>query len=357
MFSKIYMLGWRDPSLPEKELIGESAEIRRSVTRRPVSPVGKLRVLGRIVGAWRDFYKTALPLKPGLLHCHSVNTLPIGVALMKRFNAPLIYDAHELETDCGQNGRQRVIDKMIERLCIRRASGVLVVSESISDWYALKYGIGPPVVVRNIPMDSPYISSPGQNYWRELFRLPPNALIFIYQGSFARGRRIEQLIRVFSRSSPNRHLIFMGFGALLGEIQHAASLYKNIHYAPAVTSDKILERTAAADVGINGVENICKSYYLSLPNKVFEYLLAGLPVLSGDLPEVKRIVDAGNCGWIVEREDDSAWVNAVNSLTADEIARRKCAAMLFARSLSWESEAKKMLTLYRSALGESVSYS
>ena len=112
--------------------------------------------------------------------------------------------------------------------------------------------------------------------------IPDGDLVFLYQGGLFRARRIEQLLRVFSRAAKDRHVVFMGYGELERMVRSAAATNYNIHFRPAVSPHEVLA-LAGADVGLVGVENVCLSYYYSLPNKFFEEsLLAGVPVLGSD---------------------------------------------------------------------------
>lgn len=289
--------------------------------------------------------------RPWMIHCHGVAMLAAAVLCAWRTRAPLLYDAHELETDAGQRGWQRRFDQWQERLLIHRADAVVVVSDSIADWYAEKYGIRRPTVVRNIPSISGSApAAPNPRLWRDRFGIDDDAVIFIYQGKLTRGRRIEQLLRVFARAGLGRHIVFMGFGDLEPLVRKAAIEHANIHYAEAVPQEAVLSHTAGADVGIHGGENICLSYYYSLPNKFFEYLTAGLGVMVPDWPEVGRIVREHGAGWVVEGDDDDDWVRAVTSLSWDDVRERKQKARQASGNFSWSTEAEKLLQAYQEAL-------
>ena len=111
----------------------------------------------------------------------------------------------------------------------------------------------------------------------------------------------------------------------------------------------MLLHTRGADVGICGVDNVCLSYYYSLPNKLFEYLHAGVPVLVPEWPEMLRIVKEYGCGWLVG-EDDTAWSNAVIRLDRPMITSVAHASRAASAHLLWESEADVLLAAYSAAL-------
>lgn len=285
-----------------------------------------------------------------IVPAHSQYSLPIAVAVSWTSGIPVIYDARELETERnGTRGLRQRVDRILEHLLIRHCSAVLRVSDSIADWYAHAYGIPRPAVVRNIPDIRVQPREPGSRVLRERFGVGEDAVLFLYQGALAPGPRIEQLLRVFATARPDRHLVLMGYGVLEPAIRAAAATYPNIHFQPAVPSSEVLRYTASADVGICGGENVCLSYYYSLPNKLFEYLLSGLPFLVPDWPEMRRIVDADGCGWVVG-ESDAEWQVRVDGLTRDEIATASSAAEAAAPHYSWAREEQVRLDVYRRVL-------
>lgn len=298
-----------------------------------------LELLVRIVLVVKD-------LSPRIIHAHSLYSLPVSIVAGWLFGIPVVYDAHELETERnGSRGARQRFDRVLERALVGRCDAVLCVSDAIADWYAAAYGSPRPTVVRNIPdvrWQGDGASSPAL---RERLGVPEEAMIFLYQGALSPGRRIEQLLRVFATTGSDRHLVIMGYGALEAQVRGAASAHANIHFQPAVPPGEVLLYTASADVGICGGENVCLSYYYSLPNKLFEYLLAGLPILVPDWPEMRRIVDGRGCGWVVGESDDD-WRALIDGLTREGIAARAAAARSAAQLYSWANEEQALLAVY-----------
>jgi glycosyltransferase involved in cell wall biosynthesis len=260
----------------------------------------------------------------------------------------LVYDCHELETERnGLRGINQVVDRWVERALIRRCDAVVVVSESIADWYAGTYGIPRPAVVRNIPDVRGQAAGGDRRIFRERFGIPDEALVFVTQGALFAGRRIEELLRIFERAAPGRHLVVMGYGPLEELVRATAARVPNIHFQPAVPPGEVLRHTQGADVGIHGGENVCLSYYYSLPNKVFEYVLAGVPVLGNDWPEIRRLVAGEGCGWVVAEE---AWQAAVDGLTWEAVAAARARTAAAAARYSWAQEETVLLDVYQKVL-------
>jgi glycosyltransferase involved in cell wall biosynthesis len=289
-----------------------------------------------------------------VIHTHSVSALPVGVVLKWLTGAPVVYDAHELESET--NGLSRFRSKLTrwaERMWIRGADRSITVCDSIADWYADAYSMPRPTVIRNVPLKTSATARPT-TVLRDAHDVPHDAPLFLYQGSLAPGRGIEALLDIFTGFDSHKHLVLMGYGPLEEEIRDAQSSSPNIHFQPAVPPDQVLNYTASADAGLCLIENTCLSYYYSLPNKLFEYLLSGLPVLVNDMPEQRRIVERFQCGWVVPESLDEQKI-LFASIGAEEIAARKEGAANAAESFDWEEEANHLRELYLAIAGNDES--
>jgi N-acetyl sugar amidotransferase len=342
---EVVILGRARDGLPDVERPADQIRLVRLRLHTTKLPAIKLFApLKMWETRWR-YARSVVRLNPDIIQCHGVATLGASVSARRRLpNARLIYDPHELETE--SNGLRQPLKsfrKWSERRLIASCDGVLSVCDSIADWYRDAYRIERPTVVRNIAR-----SQGSRRDGRPLRRrlgIPDSELLFIYQGGLFRGRRVEQLIRVFQQVPRDRHLVFMGYGDLESLVKTAAECCPNIHFHPAVAPDDVLEHTRDADVGLTGVENVCLSYYYSLPNKLFEYMVAGVPFIVPPYPEMTRLVEQYQCGWIAGEDDDS-WARLIASLTADNVADAKAHSMLAASSCSWANEERALIETY-----------
>lgn len=341
--SEVQLAAKWEPGLAENEELAPGVEVHRIRLKTLDFPKSFCWQLLKHAEWKARIVRHACKVRPNLLVAHSLAALPTAVACKRKTGAPLIYDAHELETERnGLRGFRQKADRWIERRLIRECDGVAVVSDSIADWYARSYQIARPEVVRNIPAVQARHPAENSDVWRKRFSIPAGHFVFIYQGGLFKGRRIEQLLRVFAVAQPDRHIVFMGYGEMQAEVEAAAKKYANIHYAPAVKPDEVLQHTAGADVGLVGVANVCLSYYYSLPNKLFEFLLAGIPALMPNYPEMVQAVNGSGCGWTVG-ESDAEWLDAINRLDWSAVKEGKTLAA--AKTFSWEEEEKKFLAL------------
>jgi N-acetyl sugar amidotransferase len=348
VFSEVVLACRWEPGWGRDEEVMTGVRVHRIPMMRG-SSYPKLRRLRRW-SAGQRLRRFGAISKPHLIECHNIETLEWCCAMKRDLRVPLVYAPHELETErLGVPELQRMKERATERSLIKECDAVVVVGEAIADWYAKEYSIARPVVVRNIPLHAGGADPVDAVDLKGQLGIPRNALLFIYQGLLHQGRRVEQFLRVFSRLGPDRHLLFLGYGALAKEVQQRAAKHPNIHFLPAVPPEEVLRFTAGADVGLVGVENVCLSYYYSLPNKLFEYLGAGLPVVAPRFPEISRVVEEGDCGWLVE-DDDDAWHRVLSAIDVQQALAARERARSVAARYSWQDEAKRLTATYRRVL-------
>jgi glycosyltransferase involved in cell wall biosynthesis len=292
----------------------------------------------------------AKELPASCVNVHGLSTLALGVSLKRRHGCKLIYDTHELETKAvAIRGMRRIYSERLERALIHNCDAVICVSDGIADWYANRYGIGRPLVVRNVPdRRSQAVAKTAENI-RARCRVPPDALLFMYQGGITAGRLVERFLEVFGRLSSNRQLVFMGRGELEDAVRQASANHANIHYCPAVPPNEVLAYTVQADVGLVGMENTCLNHWLALPNKFFEYLTAGVPVIVPGFPEMRRVVENYQCGWNWSGSAEEL-ATLIGRLSPDEVKAKNERALAAGRELSWENEEQELLRLYHRLL-------
>jgi glycosyltransferase involved in cell wall biosynthesis len=345
LFAGVEQVGTAAEGLADRE------EDRRGFTR--VRLVGRQRAAGsfleKATAATRWGQRVFAHYRSAHVACinaHSLAVLPLAAKMARHHGARIIYDTHELETETvGAQGLRYPVLKLVERWYIHRASAISVVSPSIADWYALTYGLPRPFVIRNVPGRA---RDDAPAPLRRQLGIAPHAPIFLYQGLLNAGRLVPEFIDAF-RQLPDRHLVLLGFGPLEADVRAAAQAHPNIHFIPAVPADQLLSYTRAADVGLCGVADACLSYRLALPNKLFEYLAAGIPVLAPDLPDIRALMDETGAGWIVPRAD--AWQAAIGGLTDDAIRAARPAAQAAGERHTWDGELPELTRLYAHALG------
>ncbi len=283
-----------------------------------------------------------------ILHCNDLNTLPIGVIIKKFFNksTKIVYDAHEYETETnGLNGMQKTLVKKLEKYLIRYADKTIAVSDAIANEYVKLYDIEKPSLVLNTP---PYKQIQKKDVFRETFDIKKEQTIFLYQGGLSRGRGIEILLDTFKQINDDKSVIvFMGYGVLEDMVATASKEYKNIYFHNAVTPDVLLDYTCSADFGISTIEDCCLSYRYCLPNKMFEYLMAEIPVIVSNLYEMKRLVESNSIGVVTKENTPYGLKEAIQKAVKLDKEELNKNILKVKEIYNWEEQEKVLLEAYR----------
>ncbi|WP_027726390.1 glycosyltransferase family 4 protein [Tuberibacillus calidus] len=345
---EISVCALHEGDLPEEEII-EGIPVRRIKlsTRKyskslPMQMVKYMELRSKIVKLYRN--------KVDIIHCNDILPLPIAVSLKRKSkrDVKIVYDAHEFQTETqklqGKQTRKTLI-YLLEKNLIKKVDKVITVSDGIAEEYAKRYHIPKPALVLNCP----YYDDPRkENRFREKFDIKEDQKILLYQGALTEGRGLKKLMEAFRRlNRTDLALVFMGYGALQKDIELAANETKNIYFHPAVAPNEILSYTVSADVGICLIENSCLNYYYCLPNKLFEYAMAGLPVVASNLPEIKRIVETYQCGVISESLTVEGFSQTIQRLLDTDMVAYSVNAKKMAKTYNWETQEKVLLDVYR----------
>lgn len=287
------------------------------------------------------FFFLALKLKPHVIHCHDTMVLPIGFILKLFRKSILIYDAHELESN--KNGQTPFLSKatfLIEKLCWSRIDELISVSESILAWYINHLGPKSNTLILNSP-DLESNVKVESNYFNKLFHIPKDTLIFIYLGILGNGRGISNILDAFAKHELKSHVVFVGYGDLSAKIKELSLSTANIHYHNPVPHEDVVALVSNADYGFCLVENVSLSDYYCLPNKLFEYTFAGLPILASDFPEMKKVILKYNLGKICDNS-----VNSIVNIVKELEQNTKLAIDSDLSELSWQKQSERLLSLY-----------
>ena len=298
-----------------------------------------------------------------VVHCHDFQPLPATLLanLFFRSNFRIIYDAHEYESQklgLGQVGKVAI--KFLEKLSSQFIDGFITVSNSIMEVYEKLFPLIPRTLILNCP---PVWNKSAENLYRKKFNITDESLIVLYQGGFMPGRAIPILLKALEcLEAENADFVFMGYPALTQSGRDTFSLIlknakksKNIHFHESVTSNSLQVYTSSADVGLCLIEDYCLSYRYCLPNKFFEYAMAGLPILVSDLPEMRKLVQKYNCVVICESVTPDGIVKGLKELLGQDLQKLGKNARRMAEDHSWESQEEKLINLYDRVLRQKAS--
>lgn len=284
----------------------------------------------------------AIRQKPDVVHCHDTLVLPLGVIVKMFTRSKLVYDAHELESDRnGLTPLQGRLTLWAEKLLWRFVDALIVVSPSIQSWYQQKLGPKLSEVIMNAPLYADDGVS-GGTYLREKFNIRPDQRIFIYVGILGAGRGLDLVTEAFSHPDVTSHVVFLGFGELAENLKALAAQHENIHVHDAVPHSQVVPIVKSADYGLCLVQNVSLSDYYCLPNKLFEYCFAGVPILASDFPDIRKVMEAYGIGECCNLDAFSVR-EAVIELANSE----KTFPFSDLTPLSWQAQEQKLQDLYR----------
>jgi glycosyltransferase involved in cell wall biosynthesis len=290
----------------------------------------------------RKMHRAAAGLGADVYHAHDLNTLEPAAQAAQMNGAHLVYDAHELYPDLTGLARgERARWRRLERRLIGRADVVIAPSASRADELASCYGIARPKVVMNCPPGARTVGHTGGQL-AGLRR--DDETLLVYAGGFTPNRGLENVIVAAKRLDRCR-LVMLGLGPLEGRLRALAG--DRVVFAGSVEPDDVVAAITACDIGLAPYLPIGRNNELAAPNKVFEYMHAGLAVAASDVPDVRRIVDEHGVGALFDASDPDSIAQTVSEMVPrlDEFRRN---ARRAASSYSWESQEEVLLDVYQS---------
>ena len=214
-----------------------------------------------------------------------------------------------------------------------------------------------PEIIRNLPYRKT-LNARFKNLRQEL-QISSNTPIILYQGSISYGRGLKVLVSAMERiTHPSAVLVLLGNGILSSELKKLAEakhVLHRVYFHSAVMPDILPEWTSEATLGISSIEPICLSYKLCLPNKLFEYIQAGLPVIVSNLPEMEKTVKENNIGEIFESGNTEDLAEKIDNILNNPHLLAKYQKMVkkAAQKFCWEKEKIRLMNIYENCLNGS----
>ena len=316
--------------------------------------------LGTAINVWRQLparIRALRALRADAYHAHDTNTLLASYIAARLSRKPVILDAHELPGFLPSI-LARPVQRRFHLALLRRltpgCAAVITVSPPIVDEIARRYGGPRAVLVRNMPL---YQKSVTSDRLRERLHLLPETHIALYQGGLQVNRSLDTLVRAARFLPDGIVIVIMGDGPSKAELEAlivAEGVGERVRLVPAVPYAELLSWTASADLGLTLFSpDFSPSIRYCLPNKLFEYLMAGLPVLSSQLPAVAEVLARYEVGQVCPSLEPEVVASSIATMLADEeglAAMRRRALAASATDLNWEQEQTTLLHLYEGLL-------
>ena len=400
---RLRILGWSAPGLPREEELAPGVQLTRlDIDRRisnalrplprrlrnavcrlvrldsdaqvlpPDTPVGLDRLLhplrrtlemvanARRAGPWADVVVESAP-ETDVFHAQSLIVLPVVRDAARRLGGRFVYDVADYHTEAARLARMpwlvREMVRRRERDWARDGSGFLAVSDPVADLVARRWGVPRPTVLWNCPPAwRPDHRGPvASDRIREATGIEAERPVVLYQGGFSVDRGVEELVAAATQPrlmELGAAVVFMGYGRLESFIAAAVAEHPGrIYLLPAVRPDDLMPWTASSDVSFVGQPPRTLNHKMNLPNKLFESIMAGVPVVVSEGNEQCRLTSAEAIGVCVDIDDPAAIAAAcAELLSASPEERRTLRAHCREVALSkytWDHTAVGIVELYR----------
>jgi glycosyltransferase involved in cell wall biosynthesis len=287
-----------------------------------------------------------------IYHSNDLNTLPQGYIGAKWRLKPkkLIYDSHEVQT--SRTGYSSPIHGKLEAFLITKIDKMMVENNTRAKYNEDLYGFYPHVV-HNYPFKS--ISSSEEKIdLHEILNIPRKEKILLYQGGIQTGRGLDKLIQAVPQFNEGV-LVLVGDGKIKKELQAKVEkmcLQDKVKFHPKVPLADLPKYTRNGYIGFQVLNNVCFNHYSASSNKLFEYMMAGVPVVACSFPEIKRVVENDGTGICVDSHDPDDIARAVNLLLEDKELRDSYSrnSRKAKDKYNWEEEKANFLNIYAAVI-------
>jgi len=302
-----------------------------------------------------------LQVQADIYHAHVERALPACYIAARLRGKPFIVDTPELiltDPSYARWSRLRILASQLIKHLVSHCAGYITASPLYLQELGKLYGAKDVMLIRNVP---PFKAVTKCNRFHKRLGLGPHVRIALYQGNLQPNRGLHLLIQATPFLEKDIVIVMMGEGytetpALLQSHIASEGVADRVKILPPVPYEELLHWTASADIGLTLLPS---DYSLSirkcLPNKFFEYLMAGLPVLSSELDAIVEVIKTYDVGKVVLSLAPQDVGAAINAMLADHdsLARMSANALAVAhQEFNWEKESQKLLHLYEAILSK-----
>jgi glycosyltransferase involved in cell wall biosynthesis len=299
--------------------------------------------------------KQLIRMPADIYHAHDDNALAACYVAARWHRKLLIFDAHEFPLNSLSDKRRSWLSALFINLftrMIRNCAGIITVSSPIAQEICYLYHIPQVSLIRNLPV---YQALPKSNRLRQHLGLSPSVKVALFQGNIDPNRGLDKLVHTAKFLDRDIVVVMMGKGvgvtpSELEALAESEGVTDRIRIIPPVPYEELLNWTASADIGlIVSSPDYSLNVRMSLPNKLFEYLMAGLPVLSSQLPAVAEVINTYDVGQVVSSLAPTEIAAAINAMLEDQAALERMhrnALEAAQHEFYWEKEQLQLLQLY-----------
>ncbi len=286
--------------------------------------------------------------KADLLLANDLDTLLPNYLVSKIKGIPLIYDSHEIFCEVPElvnNPAKKRVWAKLESWIIPKLKYCITVNKSIADYFTTKYNV-PFIFVRNIP---DYTKKENLKSRIDL-NLPIGKKIVILQGAGINVQRgAEELVEAFQYIDESHFLLIVGSGDVIHQLKENViklSLQNKVKFIDKIPASELRHYTSNSNLGVTIDKDSNMNYHFSLPNKVFDYMNAGIPVLATRLPEIEKLVNDYHIGTFIENHEPQHIAEQIKSfLNSEDYLKYKSNTVIASIENNWQTEKQKLIKL------------
>ena len=300
------------------------------------------------------------PVKPAIVHCNDLDTLLAGILMRIVHRTKVVYDSHEYwpYSNVDAPGYHVRFFTFYERLLARRADYVLTVSDPLAAELERKYGLAK---VYSVPNAEPWLQRNTPPPVTEMSRIAAGRTKFLYQGNFAPERGLDELLRAWAAIDRSKAAFFLRGPDnqwrqdLIALAEELGVLDDGVHFIDAVAEDELVDSAREADIGVIPYKTDSPGYRYACPNKLSQYMHAGIAVMTNNISYVRQVVSEADCGLWYDEKDPSTIEAAVARVVEDgrNVDQWKANALEYAKStFNWQVKGKELKEIYRRCVAD-----
>jgi glycosyltransferase involved in cell wall biosynthesis len=276
--------------------------------------------------------------RANILWSNDLDTLLPNYWISKLKNTKLVYDSHEYFTESVYKKSSRRVWEKLENYLFPKMKNVITVNDSIKKIYEERFRV-PITVIRNIPYR--FVKKKSNLN----VALPKNKKILLIQGmGLNENRGMEEAVEMMRFLPDDFILYFIGSGTILNKLNQMVSdlqLEPKVTFIDPLPYEQMMEYTTQSFLGLIFEKiDVSDEHRFSLPNKLFDYLHAGIPVLSSKAPEIKRVIEKYDVGDFINTFDSKEIAEKIISISKDHLIYEtwKQNTAKASEELNWENE-------------------
>lgn len=305
----------------------------------------------------RHFYDDLITFNPDIIHVNDLQPLQVGVKVSKRLNVPIIYDVHEFESGRQDNAFSSMTSAdiaAIEVECSKYISGAVTVSDRLAQFYKELLGFSPLTVLNTPRLKPSFFREEGV---RKAIGAKCNEVICIYPGILAKNRGIEGIVNVLPEFS-NLHFVCVGPNnpknvKYFNEIAEKLGVVKQFSILDAVPFDAVSSFISSADFGVIPAIGNLPNQEAGAPNKLFEMLFAGLPILAADIMQRRTLIEQFGRGVFFPNKPDirfDKYIKNIISISNNSKEKRQELAITAYDKIGWDTQMDIVEKIYHESI-------